>query len=69
LVQFQLSAFQKETKFKNIPNKLGIIFIERSSNDNTHDILRELKENSSSFFKASILKKISKDKKKSRRGI
>jgi len=32
-------------KFKNIPNELEIIFVEGNSNDNTFDILKELKEN------------------------
>jgi len=32
-------------KFKNIPNKLEIIFVEGNSNDNTYEILRDLKEN------------------------
>ena len=37
-------------KFKNIPNKLEIIFVEGNSNDDTYDILRELKEDFSDFF-------------------
>jgi len=31
-------------KFKNIPNKLEIIFVEGNSNDNTYEILQDLKE-------------------------
>jgi len=50
-------------KFKNIPNKLEIIFVEGNSNDNTYDILKELKENFSNFFKISLLKQTSKGKK------
>jgi len=50
-------------KFKNIPNKLEIIFVEGNSNDNTYDILKELKENYSNFFKISLLKQTSKGKK------
>ena len=50
-------------KFKNIPNKLEIIFVEGNSNDNTYEILRELKENFSNFFKISLLKQTSKGKK------
>ena len=50
-------------KFKNIPNQLEIIFVEGNSNDNTYEILRELKENFSNFFKISLLKQTSKGKK------
>jgi len=50
-------------KFKNIPNKLEIIFVEGNSNDNTYDILKELKENFSNFFKISLLQQTSKGKK------
>ena len=50
-------------KFKNIPNKLEIIFVEGNSNDNTYEILKELKENFSNFFKIFLLKQTSKGKK------
>jgi len=50
-------------KFKNIPNKLEIIFVEGNSNDNTYNILKELKEDFSNFFKISLLKQTSKGKK------
>jgi len=50
-------------KFKKIPNELEIIFVEGNSNDNTYDILRELKENFSNFFKISLLKQTSRGKK------
>ena len=50
-------------KFKKIPNKLEIIFVEGNSNDNTYDILKELKENFSNFFKISLLRQTSKGKK------
>ena len=50
-------------KFKNIPNKLEIIFVEGNSKDNTYTILRELKEDFSDFFKISLLKQSSKGKK------
>ncbi len=50
-------------KFKNIPNKLEIIFVEGNSNDNTYEILKELKENYSNFFKISLLKQTFKGKK------
>ena len=63
MVQFQLSAFQTHIKIKNIPNKFEIIFVEGNSSDNTYDILKELKENFSNFFKISLLKQTSKGKK------
>ena len=50
-------------KFKKIPNKLEIIFVEGNSNDNTFDMLKELKENFSNFFRISLLKQTSKGKK------
>ena len=50
-------------KFKNIPNKVEIIFVEGNSNDNTYEILKELKENFSKFFKIFLLKQTSKGKK------
>jgi len=50
-------------KFKEIPNKLEIIFVEGNSNDNTYEILKELKENFSNFFNISLLKQTSKGKK------
>ncbi len=50
-------------KFKKIPNKLEIIFVEGNSNDNTYEILRELKENFSNSFKITLLKQSAKGKK------
>ena len=50
-------------KFKKIPNKLEIIFVEGNSNDNTYEILQELKENFSEFFKIFLLKQTAKGKK------
>jgi len=50
-------------KFKEIPNKLEIIFVEGNSHDNTYEILKELKENFSDFFNISLLKQTSKGKK------
>ena len=50
-------------KFKKIPNKIEIIFVEGNSKDDTYKILQELKENFSDFFKISLLKQTSKGKK------
>ena len=50
-------------KFKAIPNKLEIIFVEGNSNDNTYEILNELKEKYSDLFNISLLKQTSKGKK------
>tara|TARA_Y100000991_G_scaffold21165_1_gene13629 strand:- start:29 stop:1120 length:1092 start_codon:yes stop_codon:yes gene_type:complete len=50
-------------KFKSIPNKLEIIFVEGNSNDSTYEILKELKENYSDFFKIFLLKQTSTGKK------
>ena len=50
-------------KFKKIPNKLEIIFVEGNSNDNTFEILKELKESFSDFFKISLLKQTATGKK------
>ncbi|KGF85561.1 glycosyltransferase family 2 protein [Prochlorococcus marinus] len=50
-------------KFKRIPNKLEIIFVEGNSNDNTYLMLKELKENYADFFKITLLKQTSKGKK------
>ena len=50
-------------KFKNIPNKLEIIFIEGNSSDNTFNILKELKEIFSNFFKISLFRQTSEGKK------
>ena len=56
MVQFRLSACQKQIKLKNLPNKLEIIFIKENSNYNSNDILKELKENLINFFKTLIIK-------------
>ena len=50
-------------KFKKIPNKLEIIFVEGNSNDSTYEMLQDLKESFSEFFKISLLKQTSKGKK------
>ena len=50
-------------KFKKIPNKLEIIFVEGNSNDNTYLMLNELKENYSDYFNIFLLKQTSKGKK------
>ena len=64
MVQFQLSAFKKQIKNKNIPNKLEIIFFERNRNHYSYFMFRELKENHSNFFNISR-KQYSKVKKNS----
>jgi len=61
-LSFEFTDF-KNNKFKKIPNKLEIIFVEGNSNDNTYKILQELKEDFSDFFKISLLKQTSKGKK------
>ena len=50
-------------KFKKIPNKLEIIFVEGNSNDNTYEILKKLKENFLNSFKITLLKQSAKGKK------
>jgi len=50
-------------KFKDIPNQLEIIFVEGNSNDDTYNILKDIKENYSNFFKISLLRQTSKGKK------
>ncbi len=50
-------------KFKRIPNKLEIIFVEGNSSDDTYEMLRELQENFSEFFKINLLKQTSIGKK------
>ena len=50
-------------KFKSIPNNLEIILVEGNSKDNTYEVLRELKESFSEFFKIILLKQTSKGKK------
>ena len=50
-------------KFKRIPNKLEIIFVEGNSNDNTYLMLKELKENFKNFYNISLIKQTSKGKK------
>ena len=54
-------------KLKEIPNKLEIIFVEGNSNDNTYEILKDLKENFSDLFKISLLKQTSKGREECRR--
>ncbi len=50
-------------KFREIPNKIEIIFVEGNSKDNTYKMLKELKENYSDLFKIFLLKQTSKGKK------
>ncbi len=50
-------------KFKKIPNKLEVIFVEGNSTDNTYQTLKELKENFSNSFDITLLKQTSKGKK------
>jgi len=50
-------------KFKKIPNKLEIIFVEGNSHDNTYKMLKELKGNFSDLYKITLLKQTSKGKK------
>ena len=50
-------------KFKKIPNKLEIIFVEGNSTDNTYEILKELKKNFLKSFKITLLKQSAKGKK------
>ena len=50
-------------KFKKIPRKLEIIFVEGNSTDNTYQTLEELKENFSNFFQINLLKQTSRGKK------
>ena len=63
MVQFRLSACQKQIKLKNLPNKLEIIFIKENSNYNSNDILKELKENLINFFKTLIIKQTYEEQK------
>ena len=63
MVQFQLSAFQKQIKIKNIPKVLEIIFLKEYSNYNTFQIFKDFKENLPNLFKISHLKQPSKGKK------
>ena len=50
-------------KFKQIPNKLEIIFVEGNSSDNTYSMLKDLKLKFSRFFKILLLKQSCKGKK------
>ena len=50
-------------KFKDIPNKVEIIFVEGNSKDNTFSMLEELTRDFSNFFKIHLLKQTSKGKK------
>ena len=50
-------------KFKKIPNKIEIIFVEGNSKDNTFLMLEELTKDFSNSFKMSLLKQSSKGKK------
>ena len=50
-------------KFKKIPNKIEIIFVEGNSKDNTYQMLENLTKDFSNEFKISLLKQTSKGKK------
>ena len=50
-------------KFKQIPNKLEIIFVEGNSKDNTYTMLNNLKEKYSNSLKIFLLKQTSRGKK------
>ena len=50
-------------KFKKIPNKIEIIFVEGNSKDNTFQMLEDLTKDFSKNFKISLLKQTSKGKK------
>ena len=50
-------------KFKDIPNKVEIIFVEGNSKDNTFSMLEELTRDFSNLFKIHLLKQTSKGKK------
>ena len=50
-------------KFKKIPNKIEIIFVEGNSKDNTFQMLENLTKDFSKNFKISLLKQTSKGKK------
>ena len=50
-------------KFKKIPYKIEIIFVEGNSKDDTYLMLKQLKEDFSDAFKISLIKQTSKGKK------
>ena len=50
-------------KFKKIPNKIEIIFVEGNSKDNTFQMLENLTKDFSKNFKISLLKQTGKGKK------
>ena len=50
-------------KFKEIPNKIEIIFVEGNSKDNTYQVLDELKQKYKDEFRILLLKQTSKGKK------
>jgi len=50
-------------KFKKIPNKLEIIFVEGNSKDNTYGILKNITKDFSNSFQISLLKQTSTGKK------
>ena len=50
-------------KFKNIPNKIEIIFVEGNSKDKTFQMLEKITQDFSDSFKISLLKQTSKGKK------
>ncbi len=50
-------------KFRKIPNKIEIIFVEGNSKDNTFKMLDNLTQDFSKYFKISLLKQTSKGKK------
>ena len=50
-------------KFKQINNKIEIIFVEGNSKDNTYSMLEKVTDNFSKYFKIFLLKQTSKGKK------
>ena len=50
-------------KFKNIPNKIEVIFVEGNSKDKTFQMLEKLTRDFSNSFQISLLKQTSKGKK------
>ena len=50
-------------KFKQIPNKIEIIFVEGNSKDKTYEMLKDLKKDFSNSFQISLLKQTAKGKK------
>ena len=63
MVQFQLSAYKKQIKFKNKPKKLKFYLLKRIVIIIRMTFLKKLREYLSNFFKTLILKQTSKEQK------